>query len=95
METVQELRQLSMHDRTKTAMRTLSTETGVFSAHFASEGLLRDVVKDPTVDVMHVYFAGKTRYMLSWVTDHFIPQDFDWSGGPPHPTPGPAKCHIF
>ena len=79
MQTVSELRRLSQQDRTKTAMKTLATETGVFSAHFASEHLLRDIVKDPTVDTMHLFFAGKTRYLLSWVTDHFIPRDFEWT----------------
>jgi len=38
-----------------------STETGIFSTHFASEHLLRDVVKDSTVDIMHVFFCGMTR----------------------------------
>ena len=79
METVAELRVLAAQDRTKTAMANLGTQTGVFSPHFASEHLLRDVVKDPTVDVMHVFFAGKSRYLLSWVTDHFIPEQFEWA----------------
>ena len=59
MQTVSELRRLSQSDRTKTAMKTLATETGVFSAHFASEHLLRDIVKDPTVDTMHLFFCGE------------------------------------
>ena len=79
METVSELRRLSQLDRTKTAIKALGTETGVFSAHFASEHLLRDIVKDPTVDTMHLFFAGKTWYLLSWVTDRFIPRDFEWT----------------
>ena len=78
METVHELRALAAKDRTKTAMKTLGTETGIFSPYFASDGLLRDVVKDSTIDVMHVFFCGLTRYLLSWVTDELIPRDFSW-----------------
>ena len=44
-----------------TAAKTYSTLTGIFSTHFASEHLLRDVVKDSTVDIMHVFFCGMTR----------------------------------
>jgi hypothetical protein len=52
------------------------TTTGVFSSYFASEYVLNDIVKDSTVDIMHVYFCGMGRYMLSWVTDVLCPQDF-------------------
>ena len=79
METVAELRRLATLDRTITARKRLGTETGVFTPHFASEHLLRDVVRDPAVDIMHVYFAGKTRYLISWMTDHFIPDQFEWA----------------
>ena len=78
MAVVAELRRLETSGATKTAMKNMRTENGIFSAHFASEHLLRDVVKDPTVDTMHVFFAGKTRYLFSWVTDHFIPDQFGW-----------------
>ena len=36
------------------------------------------MVKDSTIDVMHVFFCGLTRYLLSWVTDELIPRDFSW-----------------
>ena len=78
METVRELRELARQPRSKTACKDLSTDTGIFSAHSASERLLRDVVVDSTIDVMHVFFCGLTRYLLSWVTDEFIPRDFSW-----------------
>ena len=78
MQTVTELRELASQDRKKTAMKTLSTDTGIFSTHFASEHLLRDCVKDSTIDVMHVKFCGLTRYLLSWATDEWIPRDFSW-----------------
>jgi hypothetical protein len=78
MDTVAELRILDKMDRKKTARQRVATESGVFSANFASEHLLRNVVKDSTIDTMHLYFAGTTRYMLSWMTDVFIPLDFSW-----------------
>ena len=53
------LRQLS----TVTAQKKFSTDTGIFSTNFASEHILRDVVKDSTVDIMHVFFCGSTRYL--------------------------------
>ena len=46
-----------------TAAKKYSTETGIFSTYFASEHLLRDVVKDSTIDIMHVFFCGMTRYL--------------------------------
>jgi hypothetical protein len=73
MEVVQELRALSA-----SAGKNLSTQTGIFSSHFASEHLLRDVVKDSTIDIMHVFFCGMTRYLLSWLLDLLIPRDFTW-----------------
>ena len=74
MATVQELRDL----RSVASRKTLSTDTGIFSTHFASEYLLRDVVKDTTIDIMHVFFCGMTRYLLSWLLDILIPRDFTW-----------------
>ena len=76
METVRELRELAKQPRVR-AQR-LSTATGIFSPHFASEHLLRDVVIDSTVDVMHLFGCGLTRYLFSWVTDDLIPRDFTW-----------------
>jgi hypothetical protein len=58
MAEVNHLRQLSGAARKK-----YSTDTGIFSTHFASEHILRDVVKDSTVDIMHVFFCGMTRYL--------------------------------
>jgi len=75
MAEVEHLRTIS----TKTARAKFSTETGIFSPFFASEYILRDVVIDTTIDVMHVFFCGATRYLLSWVTDEIIPRDFTWA----------------
>ena len=74
MATVHELRALS----SVSSCKIVSTNTGIFSAHFASEHLLRDVVKDTTIDIMHVFFCGMTRYLLSWLLDLLIPRDFTW-----------------
>ena len=62
-----------------TEAKKYSTKTGIFSTHFASEHLLRDVVKDSTVDIMHVFFCGMTRYLISWLFDILIPRDFTWA----------------
>jgi hypothetical protein len=78
MELVRELRALALLPRSKTALQNRMTQEGIFSLHFASEYLLRDVVKDSTIDVMHVYLCGWSRYLVSWVTDAFIPRDFSW-----------------
>lgn len=56
----------------------ISTRTGIFSMCCASLSLLNDVVRDSTIDVMHLKFCGTTRYLLSWVLDHFIPKFFTW-----------------
>ena len=56
MDEVEHLRGLGATEAKK-----YSTKTGIFSTHFASEHLLRDVVKDSTVDIMHVFFCGMTR----------------------------------
>jgi len=55
------------------------TEEGIFSLFFASEHLLRDIVKDSGLDLMHINFCGLTRYLTSWVLDHFIPAVFSWA----------------
>ena len=57
MAEVKHLRELS----TATARKQFGTLTGIFSPHFASEHILRDVVKDSTVDIMHVFFCGMAR----------------------------------
>ena len=46
------------------------------SPHFASELLLWNIVRDSTIDIMHVFDCGVLRYALSWVTDVFCPADF-------------------
>ena len=73
MQTVQELRAFR---GTKAARSALQTSTGIMSTHFASEYLLRNVVKDSTLDIMHIYFCGMGRYMLSWLTDVYCPEVF-------------------
>ena len=54
------------------------TETGIFSTHFASEGILEDVVRDSSLDIMHLAFAGMSRYLILWFMDLFIPRVFSW-----------------
>ena len=78
MDVVKELRALQAKPRTLTAQRGMSTETGIFSAHFASERLLRDVVRDSTIDIMHIFLCGWSRYLFSWVADELIPRDVSW-----------------
>ena len=56
MAEVKHLRGLTVTDGKK-----YSTQTGIFSKYSASEHLVRDVVKDSTVDIMHVFFCGMTR----------------------------------
>ena len=75
---VREHRALAAQPGTMTRLKKPFTETGVFSLHFASEHLLRDVVKDSTIDVMHIFLCGLTRYILSWLTDRLIPLQFSW-----------------
>ena len=77
MHTVRELRALK-EQGADTAAKKFSTATGIFSSHFASEHLLRDVVKDAAVDLMHWGPAGVTRYLFSWLTDDLIPQVLTW-----------------
>ena len=61
MAAVSELRALSARPRSATACKKFSMDNGIFSTYFASESILRDVVKDSTVDIMHVFFCGMTR----------------------------------
>ena len=65
--------------RTKTALAKKRTTTGIFSSYFPSEHLLQNIVKDVTVDIMHVFVCGITRHLILWITDIFIPADFSWS----------------
>ena len=64
---------------TKADLEARMTEDGIFSLHFASEHLLADVVRDPALDIMHMAFAGVSRYMISWFTDLFVPSVFSWA----------------
>ena len=75
MEEVRQLRSI----RAATQRKAFGTRTGIFSAHFASEHILFDVVRDVTVDVMHVLMCGMARYMLSWLLDIFCPADFTYA----------------
>ena len=34
---------------------------------------------DSTIDIMHVFFCGLSRYLFSWMTDELIPRDFSWA----------------
>lgn len=48
---------------TKTALAKKRTTTGIFSSYFPSEHLLQNIVKDVTVDIMHVFVCGITRHL--------------------------------
>ena len=74
MEVVAQLRALT----TESARSKLSTQTGIFSIACTSFTTVRDVVTDSTIDPMHIKFCGTTRYLLSWVTDYYIPKHFTW-----------------
>ena len=54
------------------------TDTGIFSTYFASSFILNDVVRDSTLDIMHMACCGMSRYLLSWLTDILVPTDFSW-----------------
>ena len=79
MEIVRELREVAKMPRSKTRLQEMMTETGIFSLFFASEYLLKDLVKDACVDIMHSHYAGKSRYLWSWLTDALIPSEFSWA----------------
>jgi hypothetical protein len=74
-----EVRELRAWKGTKAELATRKTDTGIFSAHFASERILTDVVRDSTLDIMHLSFCGMSRYLLSWLTDILIPAKFSWA----------------
>jgi hypothetical protein len=62
-----------------TALKKAMTDEGIFSTLFASEFLLKDLVKDATIDIMHIFLAsGVIPYTLSWLTDIMIPANFTW-----------------
>jgi hypothetical protein len=73
-----ELRILAKLPRSKTKLARRMTEEGIFSCFSASDLLMRDVVKDATVDTMHWGPCGATRYLYSWLTDILIPSQFSW-----------------
>ena len=75
MQVVAELRSWKS---SQAAMQQHMTETGIFSTHFASSFILNDVVRDSTLDIMHLFFCGMSRYLISWLTDIFIPSEFSW-----------------
>jgi hypothetical protein len=73
------VREMRVWAGTKAQLRAHKTETGIFSPYFASEHILGDVVRDSSLDIMHLAFCGMSRYMLSWLTDILIPDDFSWA----------------
>jgi hypothetical protein len=61
-----------------TRISNFSKESGIFKSDFSSKHLLRDVVDDPTIDIMHVTICGFSRNLWSFVSDELIPKDFSW-----------------
>ena len=78
MHVMAELRALAQQPRSKTALAKRKTEEGIFSCFSAADRLMRDVVKDATIDTMHWGACGATRYLFSWLTDILIPSEFTW-----------------
>lgn len=76
---MREVKELRAWGGSAAALGVRRTEAGIFHLYFASEHLLRNIVRDPTVDIMHVFLCGISRYLLSFVTDIFIPADFSWA----------------
>ena len=80
-ETLEVVGEMRLLNATKLKLR--KTEEGIFSIFFASEYLLGDIVKDATIDLMHVLFSsGIVLYKLSWLLDIYIPPtgtpEFTW-----------------
>ena len=61
------------------ALKKRMTDLGIFSVYFASEHLLSDFVQDSTVDIMHVFLCGLSRYILSWWFDIAVPAFFTYA----------------
>ena len=78
MHVMHEMRLLAKTPRSKTKLAERMTQEGLFSLHSASDRLMRDVVKDATVDTMHWGACGASRYLFSWLTDVLIPDQFSW-----------------
>ena len=78
MRLIAELRALSLRPRSKTKLKDRMTQEGIFSTYSASDRLMRDVVRDATIDTMHWGPCGATRYLFSWLTDIIIPVAFSW-----------------
>ena len=78
-EVMREVEALRNWQGTATALAKERTNCGLFSNYFPSEHLLDDVVCDATVDIMHVFFCGWTRYLLSFLFDLLIPAEFSWA----------------
>ena len=101
METVKEMRAWK---GTKKLLEEKRTDTGIFSTHFASEHLLQDIVRDPSLDIMHLAFCGMSRYLLSWLLDILIPYVFSWDAlnerrerhksAPPRPLTRASPSHA-
>ena len=61
------------------ALKAEKTDSGIFALHFASEYLLNDIIHDVSTDIMHFFYCGMTRYLISWLTDILIPDFFSWA----------------
>jgi hypothetical protein len=78
MQVMSELRVLAQQPRSKTKLKDRMTAEGIFSCFSSSDRLMRNVVKDATIDTMHWGPCGATRYIFSWLTDILIPSEFSW-----------------
>ena len=72
------VREQRVWDGTAALLKSNRKNTGIFSTYFASEYLLADFVRDSTIDIMHIFLCGVSRYLFSFVTDVLVPLEFNW-----------------
>ena len=72
------MRELRAWAGTAGNLKNAMTDAGIFHLYFPTEHILKDVVKDATIDVTHIFLCGLTRYILCWLLDDLIPKDFTW-----------------
>ena len=76
--TMEVVRELRAWKGTKANLKARMTADGIFHLYFPTEHLLRDLVKDATIDTTHIFLCGLSRYLLCWLLDDQIPGEFSW-----------------
>jgi hypothetical protein len=77
--TMEIVREIRAWNQSQAELRRRKTETGIMSPWFPTCYILKDIVGDSSVDIMHVFSCGLSRYMLSWLTDVLCPGVFTFS----------------